>query len=467
MSDALRLAESLLVFRNSQGRESRGTLMNVTRHVVVFEVYNPYSIVQLSEVLHDLRIHRGERIIYQGRAVVSNLVNTGLMLIVSATLVDEWSLLSGLETGADLRAEVSGFVEDWQQTRMRLRPEYQNLVTNFRDFLVELSRWLGQGETVAGLDEPGVQAERVRGFVSEVEQGVAPQLRELMAAFEREAAAIDPETVTLHKSFARRELHPLILCSPFVHRTFTKPLGYAGDYEMVNMITRDPIEGQNAYAKVINVLILRSGAAEAHRNRIALLVETLVRESARVAADGRRLNALNIGCGPAAEVQRFVREHAASQDCRFTLLDFNAETLDHARDRIVAAQRASGRGIGLELVHKSIHDLLKDAIGRRDVPQPGEGTYDLVYCAGLFDYLSDKVCQRLFALFTRLCRPGGLVLATNVHLSNPDRHYMEHIMEWHLIYRDEDGMRRLAPPGLPSEVRRDSTGHNIFLECRK
>ena len=47
---------SFIVCRNSQGVEVRGTLHRLTRYLGVFEVYNPYSIVQLSEVLNDCRI---------------------------------------------------------------------------------------------------------------------------------------------------------------------------------------------------------------------------------------------------------------------------------------------------------------------------------------------------------------------------------------------------------------------------
>ena len=80
--------QSLVTFKNSQGEAARGTLLKFERTTVVFEVYNPYSVVQLSEVLSDLTIRRGDEPIYQGRAIVSNLVNTGLMLIVSARFID-------------------------------------------------------------------------------------------------------------------------------------------------------------------------------------------------------------------------------------------------------------------------------------------------------------------------------------------------------------------------------------------
>ena len=48
--------ESIVSCRNSQGVEIRATPVRMTRHLVVFEVYNPYSILQLSEVLQEFKI---------------------------------------------------------------------------------------------------------------------------------------------------------------------------------------------------------------------------------------------------------------------------------------------------------------------------------------------------------------------------------------------------------------------------
>src|SRR6478672_4466962 len=82
--------DSLIVCRNSQGLEVRATPLRMTRHLVVFEVYNPYSILQLSEVLQEFQIVMNDRVVYSGRAVVSNLVNTGIVLICEATLDESW-----------------------------------------------------------------------------------------------------------------------------------------------------------------------------------------------------------------------------------------------------------------------------------------------------------------------------------------------------------------------------------------
>lgn len=462
--DEVRPSESLLTFRNSQGLASRGTIMHLSRNLVVFEVYNPYSIVQLSEVLRDLVIRRGERTIYNGRAVVSNLVNTGLMLIVSATLVDPWSDLESAVGPRAVREEAIGFVRDWDSANQAIVPSYRTTVSCIRNFLEELSQWLEHGEVVAGIAGSARHPDEVRSFVSEIEEGVMPKISELFANFEHQAKEIPDPLVTTHKVFARREIHPLILCSPFIHRTFTKPLGYAGDYEMVNMMLRDPWEGGNTYAKIINSIIIQSDGARAHRNRIDRLIHYLEQESKRIAAVGRPLRVLNVACGPAAEIQRFIRRSPQAERCQFTLLDFNAETLEYTRARIKDAVRESGRLPAVEFVHKSIHDMLQEARGRKE---GGGVTYDFVYCAGLFDYLSDKICARLLELFYRWTDPGGLVVATNVHPRNPVRYFIEHLLEWNLVYRDNEKMLSLAPPGSQSVVTDDETRVNVFLESRK
>lgn len=115
---------NLITFRNSQDDVVHGTLLKLTRTSLVFEVYNPYSIVQLSEVLNEVTISRGDRPIYEGRAVVSNLVNTGLMLIVSTTLVDPWTELFDLKPGPSLQKEVRHFIDEWDSNHQRLDPEY-------------------------------------------------------------------------------------------------------------------------------------------------------------------------------------------------------------------------------------------------------------------------------------------------------------------------------------------------------
>jgi extracellular factor (EF) 3-hydroxypalmitic acid methyl ester biosynthesis protein len=113
---------------------------------------------------------------------------------------------------------------------------------------------------------------------------------------------------------------------------------------------------------------------------------------------------------------------------------------------------------------RSVHQLLRAAT------QGGESdfnNYDVVYCAGLFDYLSQRVCKRLVELFCTMVRPGGRVIVTNVAANNPRKAWMEYVMEWNLIYRDTAEMEDLIPDNQPvvsTSVEADSTGVNLILE---
>jgi extracellular factor (EF) 3-hydroxypalmitic acid methyl ester biosynthesis protein len=93
-----------------------------------------------------------------------------------------------------------------------------------------------------------------------------------------------------------------------------------------------------------------------------------------------------------------------------------------------------------------------------------------VYCAGLFDYLTDSVCARLMAVFYDMLAPGGLLLVTNVDRANPIRHWLGDVLDWHLIYRDAADMKALKPDRAGADeatVCADYTGVNLFLEVRK
>jgi extracellular factor (EF) 3-hydroxypalmitic acid methyl ester biosynthesis protein len=452
----------LITFSNSQGASARGTLLRVSRTVVVFEVYNPYSIVQLSEVLQNLVIRRGEDPVYSGKAVVSSLVNTGLMLIVSATLVDGWqdfSLL--LKDQSDVSQAVGVFVGDWEKTK-RIRPGYQIAVGELRSFLSQLNLWLAQVELNEGeIAEQG--GDLGPAFFDNLKMPLMPKLVELQQRFEYEAKNVSTDELEAHCGFAQRDLLPLMMRAPFFHRSYTKPLGYAGDYEMVNMMVRGLREGPTTYAQLVNDFYLEIGLVKAHRNRLRILQERLSDQVKKAAGEGRILRVLNVGCGPAIELERFIKEDPLADQCEIRLIDFNEETLNYARARLDEAMRVAGRKPRLEFVQQSVHGLLKQSVSETETVDASD-TFDFVYCAGLFDYISDRICQRLLSLFCRWTTPGGLVLATNVHPDNPTRWIMEHVVDWHIIHRTMQDMLAIAPTNYPMRIYDDATHLNVFLE---
>jgi extracellular factor (EF) 3-hydroxypalmitic acid methyl ester biosynthesis protein len=145
------------------------------------------------------------------------------------------------------------------------------------------------------------------------------------------------------------------------------------------------------------------------------------------------------------------------------LLDFNRETLAFVQNKMCDAGFDKSDNIEFEYRHESVHNLLM----MRGLGSQTEDRFDLIYCSGLFDYLSDRICGRLLSLFYTRTAPGGVVFVTNMHTSNPERRVMDLLMEWYLIYRDEDDLLKLAPRLGCQGVRRDATGVNVALEIRK
>jgi len=465
MENKLSGVDSFVVFHNSQGLMGRGTLVHITRRSVVFEVYNPYSLVQISEVLTGFHVLRGERTIYNGKAIVSSLVTTGLMVIVSVTLSDPWADQTGLPPGHVLQSGMKQFIRDWE-TSYSIRPSYQLSVSSISNFLAELSRWVEEAETDAfDSDDTKEEVSLHQAFFEDIIEPVNTKLNALYMVFEEEARQVPPEEFAIHKAFVQRTIHPFILCAPFVHRTYTKPLGYAGDYEMVNMMLKEsPDVGTSIYAKVIHEFYIRAKTPESHRNRIIMLEKRLKIEAKKFVAKGRPFKVLNVGCGPAVEVQRFFKTDPLSNNCIFHLMDFNEETLEYTHDKIQASIIGSKNNPLVKCVHKSVDDLLKEAFEDQG-PEPV--LYDMVYCAGLFDYFTNQICKHLLQLFYKWLLPEGLLTVTNVHPKNPVRSTMEYMLEWHLIYRDEIDMEEIAPPGIKKTITSDVTGLNVFLDIRK
>jgi extracellular factor (EF) 3-hydroxypalmitic acid methyl ester biosynthesis protein len=463
-------AETLVFCLSSQGHELRGTVVHLARYSVVFEVYSPAIVLRSSEVLSEFRIVSGERTLYSGRAVITSLVTTGAVIVCEGTLDDSWqdadlrALTQSLE--GKLAPEFTSFLQQWQRI-YKVRPEFKTAVADMQTFLTDLRLWLEQIEVGIRSAPAGDRLRLERDVAGELGPATSKALTSLFENFENSLQGIEPELQPIHRTFCRRQLHPLLLSSPFLYRTFAKPLGYAGDYEMVNMICRDPLEGSNLFAKLLNLWFLLQPPAAAHRNRLQFLYDRIVEVAARAARENRIARIVNVGCGPCAEIQKFIVESELASRTDFLLIDFNEETIQHTRSLLEDLKSRHGRTTGIELVKKSVNQILKEA--GRTVQRKRETQFDFVYCAGLFDYLSDQICRRLSSIMYEWTAPGGLFLTTNVDAYNPRRLTMDYIMDWHLIYRSAAELAALKPDRAPAAgaVTADMTGVNIHYTVTK
>jgi len=125
--------ESQVTFQTAEGVKLRGVLSRVTRHIAVFELYNPAVTPRFSEVLGEFTIVMPTRTVYSGRAVISKVLDAGTKTVCEAML-DETSWMDldfGLLIKQDgqLAKEFRTFLREWQKLYV-LSPEFKVVVTD-------------------------------------------------------------------------------------------------------------------------------------------------------------------------------------------------------------------------------------------------------------------------------------------------------------------------------------------------
>ena len=127
-----------------------------------------------------------------------------------------------------------------------------------------------------------------------------------------------------------------------------------------------------------------------------------------------------------------------------------------------------------EVNRKHPHDAVRTVCGSVRSILQGRTHFepmDLIYSAGLYDYLAEGTAQRLTRLLFEGLRPGGrLVLGNFAHC--PEAGYLESFMDWWLVYRNEAQMQALlaeVPADAIAEQRmfRDSGRNVIYLELTR
>ena len=258
------------------------------------------------------------------------------------------------------------------------------------------------------------------GFVAE---GLAELFEDLSVQREEEPAT--------WPAYARACLnHPvcqLLHQDPFTRRAFSKPRGYAGDAVMMDYIygigeARQAWDDATPIGRSILEYMSTRPSARAVRYRRKLLAELIDRAASR---GGDRVFALAAGHLREVELSNAVQAGR--------LKEFVAVDQDEASLAVVDQDYSS---LGIRAINGSVRQILNGTLN--------PGRFDLVYAAGLFDYLNAPVAAALTTKLFEMTRPGGTLLIPNFLEGAADTGYMESFMDWHLIYRNHSDMRSLA-----------------------
>ncbi|MEM1448427.1 MAG: class I SAM-dependent methyltransferase [Planctomycetota bacterium] len=231
-----------------------------------------------------------------------------------------------------------------------------------------------------------------------------------------------------------------------------KPFGYAGDFLSIDWIyTRKHSEDRAGWRW--DRFYHRQDAPVAVRARKAMFGRHL---SEVVGAGPDDVAVLNVACGPGREVLDGLEPYrdsarSISVDC----VDADEAALEYAQ------------GLNGELQSSfDLRFLHANAFRFR-----AERNYDFVWCAGLYDYLNEKMARVLTRRLLRFVEPGGRLVIGNFHRAHRTRRYIEWCGDWNLVHRDERELLSVATDARAGieDVRfeRDVTGAVVLMVVEK
>ena len=237
----------------------------------------------------------------------------------------------------------------------------------------------------------------------------------------------------------RNILAPWLWRSRFFNRSYHKPHGYAGDFRMIEWIyDLEPIAAtiphspasSTAWTTCIRPSTPWSACSSGGAGSRACCTPSANAWAASCACSTSPAAARATS---ATSSSRAATSRASTS--RWSIRD--AAALAFCRTRSLVPWLASAR-----IETRCRCSIVKLANHLRD------RQFDVIISAGLFDYLSDTVARHVLSHMAALLAPGGIVAFSNFHTSDPSRVVKDWLVDWPLIYRDDNECAALLPPTL-------------------
>jgi hypothetical protein len=209
---------------------------------------------------------------------------------------------------------------------------------------------------------------------------------------------------------------------PFTRRALEKPRGYAGDAQMLDFIYSGaaPAETSRFGMKIF---------VETTRGSVGLpvLLQKHVMSAYIIDAirSRKKPRILSLGAGHCRELEgSYIR--SILRPAEFIALDQDPECCEELRR-----------------IYKRKITTFNEPVEKIAARQLEIGRFDLIYAAGLYEYLSDRTARALTDALKEMLLPNGRLVISNAAKSSTGRGYMDLFMDWRLNYRTQAGMEAL------------------------
>jgi extracellular factor (EF) 3-hydroxypalmitic acid methyl ester biosynthesis protein len=343
-------------------------------------------------------------------------------------------------------------------TEAQVAPDYRRLCAD----VVHLLR--GYRAALDRIAETRPSAKDAGEMLASCEERILPRWRSLWRSANELVGPIMAEEFALRatKQFTELVLTPEFMPGAIWRRSYKKPLGYPGDFEIMNMVYDWQREGDRPFDQLLHRVGL--DVAECIATRMVMMREAIARTVSNLRT-GSPARIASLGCGSAREVIDYLKLRALPAPVSFTLIDQDQNALASVYERSYAeVTRLRGQAT-VACLHASFSDLLRTGELFGKLPPQ-----DLIYSVGLIDYLSHRRAKALVtSLYSQLAVGGTLIVGNMFRNDDSNLWPMEFICDWSVNYRDDAEMRALASE-LPEnlvDIFLDPTGRVCLLAARR
>ncbi len=238
----------------------------------------------------------------------------------------------------------------------------------------------------------------------------------------------------------RHPLYAVLQEDPFNAYSTARPRGYPGDAGLIDIIydQRVPNGASKLGATLFNVSInfVTPEAVRLRKVHAQKVVTDALQQGKRVCV---------LASGHFREADGLIGQDLS----RVTLVDQDPISLDKVR---------AAHGRTASICEENVFRFLRAAKERGD-------QFDLIYTLGLTDYLDARAMQLLHRLVKVCLAPGGTFLLANFLPAHVSTGWMDAVMDWHLICRDEAELEGYARDvDLRAKTWRDQTNSVVWCE---
>jgi hypothetical protein len=250
--------------------------------------------------------------------------------------------------------------------------------------------------------------------------------------------------------------------SVITRRAYEKPLGYPGDYEIIEMFYNN-VPLSKGIGLCGDRYILQDEYVEAVRNRKEIM-KKLILNFIKV-NHSKSLKIMNIGCGSSREIRELLVGQFFNKKITFTLIDWEKKALNFSRKKL--SDYASKTNI-FRFLRANVLTIYKHSLEAHLI----NNNQDLIYSIGLADYLPDIILGELIKFSFALLKKGGILIIAHKNIKVRKSLVPDWFCGWTFYPRAKKDMRRMVKIYLSNQrftlkIEEEKTKHLYFLTIKK